>query len=210
MSPPVLYSFRRCPFAIRARLAIANSNLEVELREVFLKDRPQTLYDISPKGTVPVLQLEDGNVIDESIDIMKWALAQTASNWYSRNIELQDEMIYHNDFEFKQWLDKYKYHDCHPENTYEYYRDKCSETLAHYNNILKTQTHLVEESASLAEVAIFPFVRQCANMDREWFASTFPNVGRWLESWIQSELFKRVMLKFDAWELGEEPLYISF
>jgi len=191
-------------------LAIANSNLEVELREVFLNNRPQTLYEVSPKGTVPVLQLEDGTVIDESIDIIKWALAQSASDWYKSNTELQDELVHHNDFEFKQWLDKYKYHDRHLENTLEFYRDKCSETLAHYNKLLKTQSHLVGKSMSLAEAAIFPFVRQCANVEREWFASTFPNIEQWLENWIQSELFRSVMFKFDAWELEDKPLYISF
>ena len=191
-------------------MAIANSNLEVELREVFLNNRPQALYDISPKGTVPILQLPDAQLIDESIDIMKWALAQSASDWYKSNTELQDELVHHNDFEFKQWLDKYKYYEQHPENTLEYYRDKCSETLAHYNKLLKTQSHLVGESMSLAEAAILPFIRQCANVDREWFASTFPKVEHWLEHWIQSELFNRVMPKFDAWELGDKPLYISF
>ena len=191
-------------------MAIANSNIEVELREVLLNDRPQSLYDISPKGTVPVLQLEDGAVIDESINIMKWALYQSSSDWYKNNIELQDEMIHHNDFEFKQWLDKYKYHDRHPKNTLEHYRDKCNETLAYYNKILKIQSHLVGESMSLAEVAILPFVRQYANVDREWFAYTYPNVERRLENWIQSELFKRVMPKFEAWKLDDQPLYISF
>ena len=191
-------------------MAIANSNLEVELREVFLNNRPQALYDISPKGTVPVLQLPDGQVIDESIDIMKWALAQSASDWYKSNTELQDELVHHNDFEFKQWLDKYKYHDRHPENTFEYYRGKCANTLFQYEVLLEQNPYLQGEKIQLVDMAIFPFVRQCANVDREWFASTFPKVEHWLEHWIQTELFNRVMPKFDAWELGDKPLYISF
>ena len=109
MKYPVLYSFRRWPYAIRARLAIANSDIEVELREVFLKNRPEALYNISSKGTIPVLQLSKGLVIDESIDIMKCALSQSSSDWYNSNFQLQDEMIHHNDTEFKQWLDRYKY-----------------------------------------------------------------------------------------------------
>jgi len=210
MSYPILYSFRRCPYAIRARLAIAASNLEVELREVFLNDRPQTLYDISPKGTVPVLLLEDGNVIDESIDIMKWAADQSSSDWYNNNTKLQDELVHHNDFEFKQWLDKYKYHDRHPENTFEHYRDKCANTLFQYEVLLEQIPYLRGEKIQLVDMALFPFVRQCANVDREWFATTFPKVEYWLEHWIQSEVFKCVMPKFDAWKLGDNPLYISF
>ena len=103
------------------------------------------MYDISFKGTVPVLQLPDSTVIDESIDIMKWALAQSASDWYKNNTELQDELVHHNDFEFKQWLDKYKYHDQHPENTLKIYRDKCLETLLHYEKLLKTNSYLLEK-----------------------------------------------------------------
>ena len=182
----------------------------VELREVFLKDRPQLLYDISPKGTIPVLQLFDGIVIDESIDIIKWALAQSSLEWYNSNTELQDKMIHYNDFEFKEWLDKYKYYDRHPENSQEDYRDKCSETLSSYETSLRQSLYLLGDNIQLVDIAIFPFIRQCANVDRTWFASTFPYLEGWLENWIQSKLFKRVMLKFDAWELGDEPLYISF
>ena len=191
-------------------MAIANSAIEVELREVFLGDRPQSLYDISQKGTVPVIQLSDNSVIDESIDIMKWALTQSSSNWYYHNTDVQNEMINHNDVEFKQWLDKYKYHDRHPENTFEYYRGKCANTLFQYEVLLEQNPYLQGEKIQLVDMAIFPFVRQCANVDREWFASTFPKVEHWLEHWIQSELFNRVMPKFDAWELGDKPLYISF
>ena len=191
-------------------MVIANSNIEVEIREVFLRDRPQSLYDISPKGTVPVLQLSNGVVIDESIDIMKWALDQSSYNWYNHNIELQDKMIYHNDIEFKQWLDKYKYHDRHPENSYEYYRDICAKTLFQYEALLEKNSYLMGENIQFIDAAIFPFVRQCANIDRQWFASTFPNIEQWLEMWTESELFRRVMPKFVAWKAGDQPLYISF
>ena len=177
MTLPILYSFRRWPYAIRVRLAIANVKIEVELREVFLKDRPQLLYDISPKGTIPVLQLSDGIVIDESIDIIKWALAQSSLEWYNSNIELQDKMIYHNDFKFKAWLDKYKYHDSNLENTLEEYRNECSKTLHRYEISLAESIYLLGDNIQLVDVAIFPFVRQCANVDREWFSSTFPNIS---------------------------------
>ena len=124
----------------------------IELREVFLKDRPQLLYDISPKGTIPVLQLSDGIVIDESIDIIKWSLTQTSLKWYNSNIELQDKMIYHNDFKFKAWLDKYKYYDRHPENSLEDYRDKCSETLFSYETSLRQSLYLLGDNIQLVDV----------------------------------------------------------
>ena len=191
-------------------MALANSEIKVEIREVFLKERPQSLYDISPKGTVPVLHLSEEAVIDESIDIMKWALAKSSSDWYNSNLVLQDKMIHYNDIEFKQWLDKYKYHDQHPENTLKIYRDKCLETLLHYEKLLKKNSYLLANNIQLVDVAIFPFVRQCANVDRDWFASTLPHVEQWLENWIQSELFVRVMLKFEAWKLEKDPLYVLF
>ena len=191
-------------------MAIAAVKIEVELREVFLRDRPQSLYDISPKGTIPFLQLPDSIVIVESIDIIKWALAQSSLEWYSSNTELQDKMIVHNDFEFKKWLDKYKYHDRNLENILDEYRNECSKTLHRYEISLAESIYLLGDNIQLVDVAIFPFVRQCANVDREWFSSTFPNTERWLEHWIQSELFRRVMPKFNAWKLGDEPLYILF
>ena len=191
-------------------MAIAAVNIEVELREVFLKDRPQLLYDISLKGTIPVLQLSDGIVIDESIDIIKWALAQSSLEWYSSNTELQDKMIVHNDFEFKKWLDKYKYHDRNLENILDKYRNECSKTLHRYEIYLAESTYLLGENIQLVDVAIFPFVRQCANVDREWFSSRFPHTERWLEHWIHSELFRCVMPKYKVWKLDAPPLYILF
>ncbi len=156
------------------------------------------------------MQLSDGTVIDESIDIMKWAMAQSSAEWFHSNIKVQDEMILHNDTTFKQWLDKYKYHNRHPENTLDFYRDKCVEILSDYEILLSKNLCLLGDKIQLVDAAIFPFVRQCANVDRQWFSSTFPSVERWLESWIQSKLFVRVMPKFEAWKLDDDPLYISF
>ena len=191
-------------------MAISHVKIKIELREVYLQKRPQELYNISHKGTVPVLILLDNVVIDESIDIMKWALRQSSSDWYCHDIALQNEMINHNDSEFKQFLDKYKYHDRHPENTLKFYRDKCAEILSHYEALLEKNSYLLANYIQLVDVAIFPFVRQCANVDRDWFASSFPYLEKWLENWIQSELFIRIMAKYEAWELENEPLYILF
>ena len=119
-------------------------------------------------------------------------------------------MIEHNDFEFKTWLDKYKYHNCNLENTLDEYRNECSKTLYRYEISLAESIYLLGDNIQLVDVAIFPFVRQCANVDRVWFSSTFPNLERWLENWIQSKLFERVMSKFEVWKLGDNPLYILF
>ena len=191
-------------------MAITHAKIKIELREVYLKNRPQQLYNISQKGTVPVIQLSDNSVIDESIDIMKWALTQSSSDWYYHNTDLQNEMINHNDVEFKQWLDKYKYHNCNLENTLDEYRNQCSKTLHRYEISLAESIYLLGDNIQLVDVAIFPFVRQCANVDREWFSSTFPNTERWLEHWIHSELFRCVMPKYKVWKLDAPPLYILF
>jgi len=141
---------------------------------------------------------------------MKWALVQSSSDWYDNNIELQDEMIHHNDTEFKQWLDKYKYHERNPDNSIQFYRDKCLETLSYYEALLEKKSYLLADNIQLVDVALFPFVRQCANVNRDWFSSTLPILDQWLENWIQSKLFVRVMSKFEAWEPGDAPLYILF
>ena len=124
--PPILYSFRRCPYAIRARLAIAKAEITVELREVVLRNKPQQLLDISAKGTVPVLQLQDGKIIDESIDIMHWALSYHDPGKWLENASLDDinHLIQWNDGKFKYYLDRYKYADRYPENTEIDYREK--------------------------------------------------------------------------------------
>ena len=123
MQLPILYSFRRCPYAMRARMAMNYSKISYEHREILLRKRPQALYDISAKGTVPVLQLPDGRVIDESIDIMRWALKKSdPESWYKDKIYEQDNMIERNDTVFKYWLDRYKYHVRYPENSFEEYQ----------------------------------------------------------------------------------------
>ena len=123
MQNHILYTFRRCPYAIRARMAISYSNIEVELREISLKDRPKEMYEVSAKGTVPVLITKNKKIIDESLDIMIWAINQNKKqNLIDNKNEL--ELISNNDFDFKQWLDKYKYHVRFPDKTREFYREK--------------------------------------------------------------------------------------
>jgi glutathione S-transferase len=204
----VLYSFRRCPYAMRARLAIANSNIALELREVVLRDKPQQLLDISPKATVPVLLLPDNTVIDESLDIMQWALEQNdPDNWFSSLSDeqktLSHQLISNNDGDFKYYLDRYKYADRYPEHTQEYYRQQAEKFLVLLEQQLQQNGYLICNRITLADMAIWPFIRQFAFADKTWFdQSPYPYIQAWLAEFIESELFEKIMLKYSAWQFG--------
>ena len=210
MVHPILYSFRRCPYAIRARMVLSYMEVSVELREVLLNERPQSLYKISSKGTVPVLLLKDGKVLDESLDIMRWAINQGEQKLYEDKLNEQNQLIKYNDTKFKYWLDKYKYHVRYLEHSREYYQRKCSKTLAEYDMRLRENAYLMGDRIGLADIAIFPFIRQCANVDQNWFNNKYPNLNQWLEIWKQSRLFKSVMMKYNQWRLGDELLIVNF
>jgi len=207
---PILYSFRRCPYAIRARMFLSYMEVSVELREVLLNERPQSLYKISSKGTVPVLLLKDGKVLDESLDIMRWAIKQGEQKLYEDKLKEQNQLIKYNDTKFKYWLDKYKYHVRYLEHSREYYQRKCSKTLTEYDMRLRENAYLMGDRIRLADIAIFPFIRQCANVDQNWFNNKYPNLNRWLEIWKQSRVFKSVMMKYNQWKLGDELLIVNF
>ena len=184
--------------------------VSVELREVLLNERPQSLYKISSKGTVPVLLLKDGKVLDESLDIMRWAIKQGEQKLYEDKLNEQNQLIKYNDTKFKYWLDKYKYHVRYLEHSREYYQRKCSKTLAEYDMRLRENAYLMGDRIGLADIAIFPFIRQCANVDQNWFNNKYPNLNQWLEIWKQSRLFKSVMMKYNQWKLGDELLIVNF
>ena len=210
MVHPILYSFRRCPYAIRARMVLSYMEVSVELREVLLNERPQSLYKISSKGTVPVLLLNDGKVLDESLDIMLWAIKQGEQKLYEDKLNEQNQLIKYNDTKFKYWLDKYKYHVRYLEHSRDYYQRKCSKTLAEYDMMLRGNAYLMGDRIRLADIAIFPFIRQCANVDQNWFNNKYPNLNQWLEIWKQSRLFESVMMKYNQWKLGDELLIVNF
>ena len=208
---PVLYTFRRCPYAIRARMALSYSKIKVELKEILLNNRPFELYAVSPKGTVPVLCINNITVIDESLDIMKWALKQNDPNlWISYNKRMQFDIIEENDNEFKYWLDRYKYFDRFPKNNRDYYRAKCSEYLIKLNNLLEFNQYLLTNKLLFVDVAIFPFIRQCANVDQYWFKVTYTKLDNWLNNIIESKLFVSVMDKYLEYNSGQEPLITNF
>lgn len=213
---PILYSFRRCPYAMRARMAIYHSGPQCELREVVLKNKPQALLDISPKATVPVLQLPD-QIIDESIDIMRWAFAHSDSPINSiaeLDYELDHELVKNNDGPFKQALDKYKYYDRFPEQSQERYFEQANQTLVllEHNLVANSdnQYFLLNAQCSPIDIAIFPFIRQLAFVNKPFFDQlSLPKLQGWLSWHLESDLFKNVMNKYSAWspEQAERVLF---
>jgi len=191
-------------------MVLSYMEVSVELREVLLNERPQSLYKISSKGTVPVLLLKDGKVLDESLDIMRWAIKQGEKKLYEDKLNEQNQLIKYNDTKFKYWLDKYKYHVRYLEHSREYYQKKCSKTLVEYDMRLRKNAYLMGDRIRLADIAIFPFIRQCANVDQNWFNNKYSNLNRWLEIWKQSRLFKSVMMKYNQWKIGDELLIVNF
>lgn len=199
-----MYSFRRCPYAMRARLALLYSQQQVELREVVLRDKPEQMLEISPKGTVPVLQLADGTVLEESFDIALWALKLNDPQQLLADPDQLAEMlamIEENDEEFKGWLDYYKYAVRFPEQTEEYYRQQGELFIAKLEQRLSATTYLFGESPSLADISVMPFVRQFAHVDKRWFdQADYPAVQRWLAAWLTSEEFTSIMPKYEQWQ----------
>lgn len=205
---PVLYSFRRCPYAIRSRLALQVSGLPYELREVSLKSKPLEMLAASPKGTVPVLVLPDGQVIDESLDIMRWALVQhDPQGWLSPKLDDMLTLIAGNDGEFKHALDRYKYPNRYPlesggdEQAFALaQRFEAASWLQTLDSRL-SQGWLYGHQASLADMAILPFVRQFAHTDSAWFAEQpWPMLLDWLARFEASGLFEAVMEKHVQWQ----------
>ncbi|MGN2617231.1 glutathione S-transferase [Aliivibrio fischeri] len=193
-----LYSFRRCPYAMRARLGIVQSNKTVHLREIILKNKPESILQASPKGTVPVLINNKGKVIDESLDIMKWALEGSELLLSATNEMFQ--LIRENDDIFKSWLDKYKYADRYPECSEIYYREQGELFLNKLEQRLTTSPMLFSKQYSFADLAILPFIRQFAFVDIHWFRqSKYKNLQRWLFEFIESELFNSIMNKYPTW-----------
>ena len=213
METPVLYSFRRCPYCMRAHMALKYSGVKVELREVDLQDYPSQALKISPKATVPVLHLPDGTVIDESWDIVKWALTQNdPDNWSGENNEhmLDAEILIEtNDFSFKEDLDRYKYADRHPEHSEKHYRKACEEFIEELEEMLTENRYLLADKLSLADIGVFPFVRQFSLVDKDWFEQApYPHVRQWLNKLINTELFTHVFQKHVLWQESAPAIYI--
>ena len=202
-SYPRLYSFRRCPYAMRARLGLLFAGLQVELREITLKNKPPQMLAISPKGTVPVLQLLDGTVIEESREIMTWALTQqdTQGLLAAQTLPQANALIDKNDNEFKYWLDRYKYADRHLDMSQAEYRQRGEVFLQMLEALLIKNSYLLGESITIADIGIMPFVRQFAHVNRKVFYDLpYPNLQRWLQDWLNHPLFLQAMTKFAPWQ----------
>ncbi len=191
---PILYSYRRCPYAMRARMALKLADISVETREVSLRDKPAHMLKISPKGTVPVLQLPDDTVIDESLDIMIWAFKGHA---LQGSIDVASKaLISTNDTDFKKALDAYKYPERYPHQTQIQHRADGEMFLQKLELMLNQHANLFSEEAGFVDIAIFPFVRQFAAVDDVWWQTQpYPKVYAWLNRWKESELFNSIMTK---------------
>ncbi|MFJ2279899.1 glutathione S-transferase [Pseudomonas sp. NPDC087803] len=191
-----LYSFRRCPYAMRARMALRYSGVPVQIVEVSLKAKPAEMLALSPKGTVPVLDAQ-GRVIDESLEIMRWALAQNdPHDWLLGGDSRIAELIEANDQGFKVQLNRYKYAERYPEQPMEVYRAEGAVFLQRLDELLTDRDYLLAEHPCLADIALLPFVRQFAHVDREWFAQTpYVRLQAWLQRFLESDLFTSIMKK---------------
>ena len=205
---PILYSFRRCPYAIRARLAIVYSRTPVELREILLKDKPLELLEISPKATVPVLQLNNKTVLDESLDIMYWALTKNAADDLHSPLLPNDnqlDLITENDTVFKVHLDHYKYADRFPAYYKIVYRQRGEVFLSQLEQTLTRRKFLGGHQLGLVDYAICPFIRQFSLVDKVWFEqSHYGKLQQWLSDILASDIFSRVMQKYPQWKTGEQ------
>ena len=199
MAEAVLYSFRRCPYAMRARMALHVSGARYEHREVVLRDKPAEMVDVSPKATVPVFVTESGVVIDESLDIMRWALAESdPESWLERD---DPALIAANDGPFKHHLDRYKYATRYDDVDPVDHRAEALGLLRILEQRLASSPYLCGARRGLADIAIFPFVRQFANTDRAWFdAQDISAVQQWLAGLIGSDLFASIMTKHEPWK----------
>ena len=195
---PLLFSYRRCPYAMRARMALLSCGVDFDIFEISLKDKPKKMMEISPKGTVPVFLYKD-MVLDESIDIMNWAMEQQNNNSikiYPHDLEVIKSMIKINDGEFKNKLDLYKYTSNKEISLKTKYRKECEIYIKNIDERLENQEYLLSNNFSYLDMAIFPFIRQFFNVDLKWFEeASYINLKKWVERISISDLFIQIMKK---------------
>jgi glutathione S-transferase len=205
---PILYSFRRCPYAMRARFALYGCQIKCELREIVLRDKPFEMVEISPKATVPVLLTPTGQVVDESYDIILWAVEKNdVLNW-RKDLNQLKGLIKINDCEFKPHLDKYKYSSRYPDLTKTDHQNNAKFYLEYLESILKNHPFLSGDQQSITDLAVFPFIRQFANVEKTYFdALPYSHLQSWLEHHIKSDLFHNIMKKYDPWTPQQEKIF---
>lgn len=218
---PILYSLRNCPYAMRARIAIYKANQRVLLRDVVLSNKPAALLASSPKGTVPVLLLAQEKasapqcVIEESLEIMLWALAKSDPGdlLYADAPDALPEMlklIAHFDDEFKNCLEQYKCAKRYHEDTLSFYRQLCEPYLQDLEQRLDQHAFIMSAKESLADIALLPFIRQFARIERQWYLqSPYPKLRQWLNHYLQSLMFTKVMAKTPLWLENREDVFFN-
>ena len=207
MTLPILYSFRRCPYAMRARMVLLHSKIQYEIREIKLSNKPKEMLAISPKGTVPVLILENGDILDESLDVMLWAIEQgNLRNLFNPGKKEILDLIKINDGEFKDAIDRYKYSSLYPEKPMIEYRKMGELFLEKIESYLEKNKFIFGKNISLADLAIFPFIRQFCRVDIDWFnSSLFKKIKEWTLFFEGSENFIDIMRKIKPWTTGDKP-----
>ena len=202
MNIPILYSFRRCPYAMRARMALKLANLKCELREVELKNKPKEMLQVSPKGTVPILVLDDV-ILDESNDIIQWVISNNPNilmNLDAEQAQQTSKLVDLFDTEFKHHLDRYKYHQRYGSNATEH-REKCDEILYMLDEEISEYDWIFSDEISLLDISILPFIRQFKIADESYFFSqNYQNVINLLKRFESSDLFKSIMNKYEPWQ----------
>ena len=205
MTNPTLYSLRHCPYAMRARLAILLAKQTVNLRAIVLKNKPAEMLVASPKGSVPVLVLTNGLVIDESLEIMQWVLNENDPDnlLYQHSEELASDMfslINRNDTEFKDNLEKYKSAKRYHDNTEQQHREACEAFIHDLEKRLTKHPFFIADTPSLADYALLPFLRQFARVNRAWYIQApYPLLRNWLDAHLQSRLFAKAMTLYPLW-----------
>ncbi|MBH88488.1 MAG: glutathione S-transferase [Pelagibacterales bacterium] len=221
MNKPILYSFRRCPYAMRARIFIKLCEIEVQLREVILRDIPQEMIAISPKATVPVLQLYEGTILEESLDIMDWAINNNDKFKLKKskndNIEIHNKILSIFDNNFKFHLDRYKYNSRYDSSdvvkSKEIHRDEALKNLYILEDQLDKNNSLwlFNNNPSFLDIAILPFIRQYRIADIKWFDEKMPykNVHSWVMRFLEWDTFNQIMIKNKPWKKNDEPIYFG-
>ena len=210
---PILYSFRRCPYAMRARMALFISNITCELREVKLSNKPSEMLSLSSKGTVPVLLLEDGSVIDESLDIMFWALEKNDTNSLFRDYMINEaenkKFLNMIDIDFKYALDRYKYPNRYDNVDPIMYREICHNILIGINDKINENNYIYGKYLSFIDIATLPFIRQFRIADPSWFDNEMPQVKikNWLTNFLNLPIFRQIMTKYPEWVNEKEQFF---
>ena len=209
---PTLYSFRRCPYAMRARLALRLCKIECIIREISLKAKNIEFLKVSPKGTVPVLVLPNGKVLEESLDIINWSLEQNDPNKLKVNDKVtkknNDKYIQLFDSDFKFHLDRYKYSSRYNISNSEIHRNKAQNLLTEINTMLEGKDYIGGQCMSLLDISILPFVRQYRIADINWFDNHLGlrNINNWVNIFLNTEILASIMTKYKVWEKDDPPI----